>query len=250
MSKAPEFRYWKKLKRHPLSAEYPDISGAAAEQMREGIRRFGVLNGRKVTVHEGMVLDGWQMYQACVAENVQPKFQEVPRGMTPEEFVEVVNDNRRHETQELALIRIAHRRQKVAELRAEGKSTHEIAETVGASQATVVRDLGATDSRESVDKVKGKDGKFHPATKPEREPGDDSAEEKAEREAPKNGKPLWTAEKFDQAFGVLVREIDALGKCYKAKETPDAHALRRILKEFRSQFAKWHQQLKKAHRGS
>lgn len=250
MSKAPEFRYWKKLKRHPLSAEYPDLSGPAAENLREGIRKWGVLNGRKVTIHEGMVLDGWQMYQACVAENTPPKFQYVPKGMTPEEFVQVVNDNRRHETQELALVRIGHRRQRAAELREQGLSTHAIAEQLGTSQTTVVRDLEATESRDSVDMVKGRDGKLRPATMPDREPGDDSVQERVEKEAPRNGKALYSPEKFDQAWGVMLREIDALGKCYKAKESPDAHGLRRLLKEYRSQFAKWHQQLKKAHRGT
>ena len=45
------------------------------ERMREGIRKHGVINNRKVTIHEGMILDGYQMYLACVAEDVKPEVQ-------------------------------------------------------------------------------------------------------------------------------------------------------------------------------
>ncbi len=248
MSKQPDVRYWKRLERHQLSAEYPDLSGAAAENMLDGIKRFGVLNKRPVTLHEGKVLDGWQMYTACVEANVKPTFQSVPKGMTPEEFVQVVNDHRRHESPELALARIGTRRKRAAELRSEGKSTHVIAEELGVSQPTVLRDLSSVDTPVSTGKVKGKDGRSYSATKPEREPGDDTAVIEAERAAPKNGRVLYERQDWDTAFGRMVREIDKLGKAYRAVDTPQAEGLRRLLAEYKAQFWQWHKALVKAHR--
>lgn len=240
-------RYWKKLERHPLSAEYDDVPEAVMEQMVADIKEHGVINGRKVTLYEDKVLDGWQIYTACLKAGHKPDFTYVPRHLTAEQFVRIVNDNRRHESAEAAARRVKQRRERVVAARAEGKSTTQIAEEEGVSQPTIVRDLQAAGyTPEYPEKVTGKDGKTYSTRKAEREPGDDSADEKAEAELPRNGKVIFDRKPFDEAWGALLRQIDKLGKGYKAKDTPAAEGLRRMLQEFKTSFFQWHKDLKAA----
>jgi hypothetical protein len=181
-------RHWKDLERHPLSAEYEDLSGRAWDLFVANVKAHGP-HGRKITLHEGMVLDGWQLQRACVRLGVKPAYQPLPPAWTPEEFVESQNVHRRHETQEAALRRVDARRERVAAARADGRSTRAIAEAEGVSQTQVRRDLAqATEPGGSVEppdgKVVGKDGKKRPAStvqRPvvEREPGDDTDTEAA-----------------------------------------------------------------------
>jgi hypothetical protein len=136
-------KVWKELKRHPLSAEYPDLTGPAAERMLEGLKKHGILNDRRIVLHDGMVLDGWQFYQACIAANVKPETRNAPRGMTPEEYVELANDTRRHETQETRAARASARRERVAEAKAAGKSNRQIADEERVAESTIRSDVEA-----------------------------------------------------------------------------------------------------------
>jgi hypothetical protein len=163
-------RRWKNLKRHPLSAECPDLTEADAHRMFLGVRKHGVINDRKVTIHEGMILDGWQLYQACVQADVKPEAQPVPKGMTAEEYVELVNDTRRHETQEVVIARAVARRERVAEAKRAGKSNVEIASTEGVGESTIRNDLKVLRSQgANVDPPDGQiidsKGRAQPATK-------------------------------------------------------------------------------------
>jgi ParB-like chromosome segregation protein Spo0J len=87
------------------------------------------------------------------------------------------------------------RRELVAQLRAEGKSTRQIAEQLGVDQSTVVRDLAkASDATASVDRVTGKDGKSRPARMPAKAKAKKAApatkaEPKAPTEAPQAPEP-------------------------------------------------------------
>lgn len=237
-------RNWRMLKRHPLSAEYPDVSGAISENMVEGLKKYGILNDRPVVLYENQVLDGWQMYSACILADVKPRFVRLSKKIAPEMAVQILNDHRRHETPEAAIARIVKRRERVAEARANGKSLRAIAEDENVSERTVRNDLEASGAEGSAPEIKGKDGKTY--TKPEREPGDDTEAIKEEK-ATRNG-ATWDSGKFEGAFGTLIREIDVLGKLYKAKETPEANGLRRLLREYKEQFHSWRKALVKAAR--
>jgi hypothetical protein len=180
---------WKKLERHPLSAEYADIQGEEFERFVAELKKWGnVNNARKVMlVKEGekfLVLDGWQYQRASVTIDRPPDYVKAPKTsngqpIALEEIVRVLNDNRRHESAEEIRIR---RQAKVARLRAEGESIRTIAEKVGASPATVQRDLedlpvssdtGSTNGTgehppepAKPARVKGKDGNTYPADRP------------------------------------------------------------------------------------
>lgn len=165
---------WRKLERHSISAEYRDISGPAFYRLKLKLQRHGILGGRKITLHEGKVLDGWQMYRACLDTDIEPEFAELPEGMDAREFVEVVNDERRHETPAEAAERKAARLKAAGEARVEGKSLRQIAEELEVSVSTVSRDLeqieqekqsgvpyGTPDLPETPPVVTGKDGKTY-----------------------------------------------------------------------------------------
>jgi hypothetical protein len=164
---------WKELERHPLSAAYEDLKGRAWKSFVETVREHGVINSRYIMLHEGMVIDGWQLLRACVEADVEPWFEKLtlPPGMTAEEWVETVNDQRRHETPEKVSDRVAKRRERIAAARQEGQSTRTIAEAEGISHTQVNRDLEASTGtgvpvEPESGKVTGQDGRQQPATKP------------------------------------------------------------------------------------
>lgn len=114
------------------------------------------------------ILDGHhrvELWEELRAEGVDvPDYQTIIRiGLTEEEkreHVRALNLSRRHLSPE-------GRKALVLQLRQQGKSTREIAERIGTSQMTVVRDLqSATETFDSVElpvRVTGKDGKSRPA---------------------------------------------------------------------------------------
>src|SRR5262245_37559590 len=90
---------WRTYERHPISARYPDLKGQAWEDFLENIATNGVL-GRSIMLHEGKILDGWQLYRACLDRNIEPHFIHLGEGEDPEEYVERANEHRRHESAE------------------------------------------------------------------------------------------------------------------------------------------------------
>jgi hypothetical protein len=136
-------RNWKKFKRHPLSEKYADITGPIWEDLCRNLRKNGILGKRKVVLHEGMVLDGWQLFRACLFLNIKPEFEvlQLKHGMTAEEFIDTANDFRRHETPEQQQQRAQERRERVLAARQEGKSLRKIAEAEGVSTVQIQRDL-------------------------------------------------------------------------------------------------------------
>ena len=58
MSLPTNWEQIKQLERHPLSKEYSDITGPAREQMLATLKNWGIVNDRKITIHDGKVLDG------------------------------------------------------------------------------------------------------------------------------------------------------------------------------------------------
>jgi hypothetical protein len=248
---------WKNYERHPLSAAYPDITGPAFERLIDNLKVHGILGNRHVVLFHGQVLDGWQLLQACIAANVKPPIKNLPKGVDPTVWVETFNDHRRHEPMEVLMARAEERRKRVAQLRAEGKSTTAIADEVGVSQTQVQRDLAKAQVNPPV-KVTGQDGKHYPQgslipelaamqlspkIKPilekfpygkqrdvlrdipkhgmrksvdmalaQREPGVD--EEVGTNHRPKPGSVIYDPKPYRAAFGVLVRDVDALAEAF------------------------------------
>jgi hypothetical protein len=187
MAKFTQPRFWKTLERHPLSAEYDDLSQTQAANMAAGVKEFGIVDDRKIILHEHdgkpKVLDGWQLLQACIAVEVKPEFVGLKKGMAPEAWVEIKNDIRRHEATAKAEQRIEERRKRIVEA-APVKSLRLIAEEEGISEAQVRKDLAAVEAKEAPSDteevspppppkrrpaaVVGRDGKLHarPATEP------------------------------------------------------------------------------------
>jgi hypothetical protein len=162
-------RDWKTYQRHPLSAAYPDLVGRPRERLLANLRQYGIINGRKVTLYQGMILDGWQIYQGCLETGKEPEFQELPAHVPAEAFIEIVNDARRHETPEMVDRRVEERRQRIVQSRSQGKSTRTIAEEEGISQMQVRRDLkasGETGVSPDQERVAGRDGKSYAAARP------------------------------------------------------------------------------------
>ena len=159
-------RFWKNLKRHPLSLEYKDLEGWEWEDFLESVKQNGILNQRKITLYEGMVLDGWQLQRACVILDIKPEYQGIPKKMNPSAFVGFCNDARRHETEEIRKQRREKRRARVVKGREEGKSTRTIADEAGVGESTVRRDLNASPAPggagdEPVKEINGRDGKTY-----------------------------------------------------------------------------------------
>ena len=83
------------LKRHPLSAAFPDMPEDEFAALVEDIRQNGLL--QPVVTHDGMVLDGWHRYRASLDAGVAPEFTEFD-GADPVAFVLSLNMHRRHLT--------------------------------------------------------------------------------------------------------------------------------------------------------
>lgn len=163
------------LERHPLSAEYPDITGRTWERYVANLREHGIVGDRKVTLCEGKVIDGWQLYRACLEAHIEPSFAELD-GIEPARFVETMNDLRRHETQEQAMRRADARREAIVADRRDGKSLRAIAEEHGVSESQVRRDIEAASTapggavEPEGGKVTGKDGRTRTAAPAKKDP--------------------------------------------------------------------------------
>lgn len=84
------------LRQHPLSAAFPAMSADDFAALVEDIK----VNGQRepVMVHEGMVLDGWHRYRACIQCGVPVKKFSFPAEQDPVAFVLSHNLHRRHMT--------------------------------------------------------------------------------------------------------------------------------------------------------
>lgn len=135
---------WKLFPRHQAGEDYADLTAPLAKRMRAGIEKYGVMLRQVVLKREqgGLsVLDGWQMYQGCIAADVKPEFVELVSGIEPAEFVEIKNDVRRHEDAEARAKRIKDRKAKLREMVAGGATVKDAAEKLGVGRTTAFRDL-------------------------------------------------------------------------------------------------------------
>jgi hypothetical protein len=160
-------RRWRELRRHPLSAEYPDLPADEGKRMRDGLKEYGNIGDRRITLFKGLVLDGWQFLQACIGERIEPKFQELADG-DPAAFVEILNDTRRHEDMEMMRLRAEKRRERVVAARQQGQSIRTIAKAENVSPSTIHSDLNTpgVQGEHLPENVAGSDGKTYSATQP------------------------------------------------------------------------------------
>ena len=150
------------MKVHPFADKFPPIDGPQWESFKESIN---ATKGNEQPIEFRMVkgkpelLDGRNRLRACEELKLKPKMRHVAvKDDKVKAFIIRRNINRRHLTPEL-------RQELVADLREDGQSTRQIAETLGVSHPTVMRDLDATGTNVPV--VTGADGKERAAsTKP------------------------------------------------------------------------------------
>lgn len=230
------------LEFHPLANAYPLMSDAELEDLADGMRRNGFDPSFPITMYEGKILAGRDRYRAVVLAKskrkqgdakIEPVYRQLPKGEDPQEFVERENELRKHFSQDYMERKRHLRIERVARMRAEGKSTRVIAEEEGVSKSQVERDLKASgvpggDTCPPNGTVTGKDGKEYSATKPEPtptlfcrpcrtsgpkkgceackklrekngrgEPGQDESYQKKVAKAKKAGKPKAGAEVFN-----------------------------------------------------
>jgi FtsZ-binding cell division protein ZapB len=84
------------LKQHPLSAAFPAMSADDFAALVEDVRANG--QREPIMLFEGMVLDGWHRYRACVQVGIKPTQFPFPDGKDPVAFVLSQNLHRRHLT--------------------------------------------------------------------------------------------------------------------------------------------------------
>lgn len=82
------------LNQHPLSAAFPGMTDDEFDQLTADIEANG--QREPIIVHEGMVLDGWHRYRACVGLGMEPKRFTFAADSDPVAFVLSQNLHRRH----------------------------------------------------------------------------------------------------------------------------------------------------------
>jgi hypothetical protein len=264
---------------HSYAESYPLLEGEAYESFKADIAARGVREALKYRVVNGTKegLDGRNRLRACADLDIHCPEEEVSvEDVEVEDYIDSLNLHRRHLTRE-------QRQQRAHRMRARGKTVRDIAETLGVGKSTVQRDISDAEASAGVPfgtpdptpatrrngfsgepaqsgEVIGRDGKTYSARKPRKrkvEPCETCARKGAPtcdlcrkafpngfpKRAPKNGAVLFDIKPFEQALGTLVREIDRLGNAYKAKESPEAEALRDDLRQFREKYHSWHKSL-------
>jgi len=124
---------------HPLAAIFPLMEGEEFKALEDSIRK-GWIQGEAITIYEGKILDGRNRYRAAKKIGFCPRTKEY-EGNDPEQFVIAQNLHRRHLTPEQKIKVAEKRRELVKSLKAEGKSTREIARATGVSQSQAQRDV-------------------------------------------------------------------------------------------------------------
>lgn len=229
---------------HPYAERFELLQGPEFEALKASIKAGGGPQERityRTVGGRRQGLDGRNRWRACEDLGIKPPLQEI-FGLDTEEkvvdYIDAKNVHRRHLSPEWRAAR-------VAELREEGKSIREIASDLGVSKSAVASDLAKpTVQKRTVEKVKGKDGKMHPARKP-REPGIESRG----KAKPKTGKPTFDWKGLDGLFGKVVRGITDAAKAYPGeKESPEYKKLDAALADAAPALREWRQRLTKGAR--
>ena len=81
---------------HPLSAAFPGMTEADHAALTADIEQHGQRD--PITLHDGMVLDGWHRHGSCLKLGIEPICTTLPEGVDPVAFVKSRNLHRRHLT--------------------------------------------------------------------------------------------------------------------------------------------------------
>jgi hypothetical protein len=81
---------------HPLVELFPPMEGDEFKKLVASIKANGLRD--RVTVHQGLILDGRNRQRACQAAGVRCDYEPLPAGQDPLTFVIDKNLNRRHLT--------------------------------------------------------------------------------------------------------------------------------------------------------
>lgn len=81
---------------HPLSAAFPRMTPEEFQELKDSIEVLGVQN--PITLHDGMVIDGWHRYTAAREVGLPCPVVELAQDIDPREFVVAQNKARRHVT--------------------------------------------------------------------------------------------------------------------------------------------------------
>jgi ParB-like nuclease domain len=81
---------------HPLCAMFPPLPDNELTQLADSIKANGLRN--PIVLLDGAILDGRNRYAACTRAGVSPRFEDLPAGTDPLQFVLDVNLHRRHLT--------------------------------------------------------------------------------------------------------------------------------------------------------
>ena len=84
------------FQQHPLSAIFPTMGPEDQQRLVLDISAHGLRN--PITLMDGMVLDGWHRYEACLMLRIVPATVEFPRDQDPVACVKAMNMARRHLT--------------------------------------------------------------------------------------------------------------------------------------------------------
>lgn len=79
---------------HPLSAAFPAMTPEEFQELKDSIEVLGVQN--PITLHDGMVIDGWHRYSAAREVGLPCPVVELAQDIDPREFVMAQNKARRH----------------------------------------------------------------------------------------------------------------------------------------------------------
>ena len=195
------------LKRHPLSAAWPDLKGEENQAMTESMREHGFDQSQPVVLHEGMVLDGWHRYKKARELGIEPTFAEYA-GDDPAGFVIGRHKARRHISKEeiaTAVLRCRAWRPAeggrprkpdhdgpVSEPQGAPRTNQELAEEAGVSVTTVKRAKQSVRKKKPAGKASGNRGKSSKkatstAQKTRPNTRDEADRSRLEKNAPQNG---------------------------------------------------------------
>lgn len=130
---------------HPLSAAFPAMTAEEFQELKDSIENIGVQN--PITLLDGMVIDGWHRYSACMALGMECPVVELAQGTDPRDFVMAQNQARRHVTKaQLAMATTAvyawkppHREKAHIECDLPAKTNAELASIAGVHANTITQ---------------------------------------------------------------------------------------------------------------
>ncbi|WP_157983748.1 ParB/RepB/Spo0J family partition protein, partial [Simplicispira metamorpha] len=130
---------------HPLSAAFPAMTTEEFQELKDSIENIGVQN--PITLLDGMVIDGWHRYSACIALGMDCPVVELAQGTDPRDFVMAQNQARRHVTKaQLAMATTAvyawkppHREKAHIECDLPAKTNAELASIAGVHANTITQ---------------------------------------------------------------------------------------------------------------